>query len=273
MKKLILVFALSLLANQAIAKCDPSVGKSFPSQVPDNTYGNAQSDSFRCAVHGSTELSMLEASERADLIPEKLSNRFYLSIGLNAASEGLKNITNDSIYDVNATSGTVSNKNVKTASNNVELAVGYTWTDFAIDLEWLSLKSIQNNGFLLNITPIIPYSTSVKGDALLLNVYWVFQNLYNFKFYAVGVGGISYNQSTSSIFGATPNVIKKYSPAFGLGVGAQFNLVSKLFADMSAKYLYIGRCKFEAANGLGPYITLRSWRTWFGASLRLIWLI
>jgi hypothetical protein len=273
MKKILYSALLCLASNQLIAKCDPSIGKDFPGVEPPNYYGNAQTDSFRCAVNGSTELSSLQQSERNELIPEKLINRFYISFGVNAASEGIQGVQNESIFDTIAQQGTVSNKTVKTASNNIELAVGYAWKDFAIDLEWLGLKSISYNGSLVNIVPVIPYSTSVKGDALLLNLYWTFQNLYNFKFYALGCGGIGSNHSTSSIFGATPNVIKKISPAFGGGIGAQFNIISKLFADMSAKFIYLGRIKYEAANGTGRYITLRASRTWTGVSVRLIWLI
>ncbi len=273
MNKLLLTTLFCLASNQALARCEPSVAKNYPGYIPPDYYGNGQTDSFRCAINGSTDLSSLQQSERDELIPEKLSNRFFIRLGANASSEGITKIKNKSYYDALAIQGSVNNKSTKTASNNIEMAFGYTWSDFAIDLEWLSVKSMTYNGALVNITPVISYFTTVKGDALLGNLSWNFKDMYNFKFYGLMSLGISSNQTYSRLSTGSANVIKKKTPAFGLGLGARFNLVSKLYADMAVRGLFLGSAKFEAANGAGRYIILEATRTWIGVSARLMWLI
>jgi opacity protein-like surface antigen len=276
MNKIPFIILICLISNQICAVASSSVPKDYPTKIPPNFYGNSQTDSFRNAMNGSTDLTSAEQSERAALIPEKLNDRFFVRIGGNASSEGISSVTNESIFDDLSLAGTPSSTSVKTASNNIQLAFGYTWTDFSLDLEWLSVKSITYNGSLLGISPVVPYSTNVKGDALIFNLAWIFQDLYNFKFYGVGCLGLSLNQSTTSIFNATPTVVKKKSPAYGLGMGIRFNLISKLYADMSARYLILGRAKFPASasvNNVGRSITLRASRTWLGISANLMWLI
>jgi opacity protein-like surface antigen len=263
-----------VMASEVLhADCDPSVAKNFPTTTAPNFYGNGQTDSFRCAINGSTDLSSLEQRDRNDLLPVKLSNRFYIMLGGNAASEGITSVKNDSIYDPSISEATLTSTETKTASNNIELAFGYSWTDFAIDLEWLAVKSVSYNASLTGVTPNHPYSTSVKGDATLFNLYWIFDDRYNFKLYAQMCLGMSSNKSTTTLDSGTATVTSRLSPAYGIGVGVRFNVVSKLFADMAGRYILLGKVKYQAANGTGNFMILKATRTWLGISARLIWMI
>lgn len=261
-----------LLSTQLFAKCEPSVAKDFPGEVPANYYGNSQTDSFRCAITGSTDLTMSEIYDQNDLIPQKLSDRFYVRIGANAAAEGIARVSNESIYDTVADAGVLSTSGVKTASNNAQIAFGYAWKDWAVDIEWLSSKSITFNGSLQQISPIIPFSSNTSGDALLLNLYWIFINRYNFNLYGLFDIGVSNNRSSTYIFNDTPTIVKKYSPAYGIGIGGRFNIVSRLFADMNLRYIILGRATLTA-SGNGRYIILKASRTWAGMSASLMWMI
>lgn len=264
--------ATSLLSTQLFAKCEPSVAKDYPGEVPANYFGNSQTDSFRCAITGATELSADQLREQDDLIPPKLTDRWYVLVGANAAAEGIARATNNSIYDTVAQAGVLSSTQVKTASNNAQLAFGYAWTDWAVDVMWLSSKSVTFNASLQQISPVIPFSSNVSGDALLLDVYWIFVNRYNFNLYGLLAAGLSYNRTTTNIDNGSATVCKRYSPAYGLGVGGRFNLVSKLFADMNARYMLLGRNTMQASNSAGRFIIIKSYRTWAGLTASLMWM-
>ena len=264
--------AVCLSPNKLHATCDATLAKHPPSNTPDNYYGNSQTDSFRCAINGGSDLSSAQLNERASLIPQSVNNRFYIRLGLNASSEGSVGVKNKSTATAIST-GIVNENQATTASNNAELALGYTWSDFAIDLEWLALKSVAYNSYLRGITPNIYYYTNVKGDALLANVYWNFKNLYNFNFYGVGLIGTTSNKCTTYLSGGSTNTInKKYSVSYGAGVGARFNIISNVYADMAARYIALGETKFEAASGTTT-VTLKGARRWLGMSVRLLWLL
>lgn len=261
-----------LLATNSYAKCDPSIAPNYPTDTPPNFYGNGQTDSFRCAITGSTDVSTLEQMRRDDLIPTKLSDRWYVMLGGNAASEGVTSVKNDSIYDPVLSGGTVSSGEATTASNNIELAFGYAWSEFAVDLEWLAIKSIAYNGSILNTGVTANYSTTLKGDSTLLNIYWLFSDQYNFKMYATMCLGLTSNKTTASLNNSASSTVNKWSPSYGIGVGARFNIISKLFADMAVRYIFLGKAKYEAASG-ARYLILRASRTWAGVSARLLWMI
>lgn len=271
------IFIVGILAcintTSAFAKCDPTIEKNYPGAVPPNYYGNSQTDSFRCATTGSNELTSLQASERDDLIPEKLSNRFYIMLGGNAAAEGVTRVSNKSIYDTYIASATLSSTQTNTASNNVEFGFGYEWKGFAFDFEWIGLKSVTYNGYLLGITPSLPFNTTLKGDAWLFNTTWFFYDQYNFKMYGVFTAGVTNNKTTTTLNFGTPYVTNRWSPSLGLGVGARFNIISRLFADMVARYMVLGRVNYTAIDAAGDYMILKGYRTWFGVSARLIWMI
>lgn len=276
MEKIVyLCLLVSLLPGQVIAKCDPSIAQHYPTNTPVNNYGNGQTDSFRCAATGSTDLTSLQQSERSDLIPESLYNRWYIMLGVNAGSTGVVNVSNKSIYDTQIENGVLNTTETHDASNNVEIAFGYAWKDFALDVEWLAVESLNYTGQITQISPLanIAYNTTLKGDALLMNLYWIFKDLYNFKFYGTMAAGVTSNKTTSTMGGGSATVVKKISPSLGLGFGARFNLVSSLYADMAARYIVLGRVKYSASNGTGNSMILKGYRTWAGVSARLLWMI
>jgi len=260
--------------NKLLASCNPTIAKNPPTVTGSNYPGNSQTDSFRCAINGGKDLTMAQLRERSALIPEKVSDRFYLRFGLNASSEGIVGVKNLSTSTATS-AGTVETKQFNVSSNNIELALGYTWTDFAIDLEWLALKSINYDSTLTGITPNVSFTTITKGDALLGNFYWNFKNLYNFNFYAVALIGTTGNKTTTTITNGTANIVnKKYAISFGGGIGAKFNIISSVYADMSARYINLGKTKFEASNAANTSsILLKGTRRWIGMSVRLLWLL
>jgi hypothetical protein len=265
--------ALCLFANNVSAD-DSTTGWHYPSVQSSNAYGNSQTDSFNTAINGSNKLTTEQLNERADLIPPKLNNRFYVRLGGNASAEGVVGIKNIATYNNynTLTTGTIANSNVKNASNNFEMAFGYTWTDFAMDLEWLALKSVVVNGVMTGINPGFGFTSTIKGDALLLNVYWILKDMYNVKLYGLINGSYSHNRSTNYISTGPVSVQNRYYLGFGGGLGARFNIISKLYADVAGRYLFLGKVRMEATN-LPYYINFNAQRTWIGMSFRLLWLL
>lgn len=269
------------LANNVFADCDSTADSHYPGVVPSNYYGGSQTDSFNCAINGSKQLTMEQANDRIDLIPQSLSNKFYIMIGGNAASEGIVSATNSSsdtssgvVVNNFATgeAGNLSSTQNRVASNNFELAFGYTWKDFAFDLEWLSAKSVPFNASITGISTPFSFTSTVNGDSLLINGYWFFNDMYNLKLYGVFSAGYSHNQSTSQIGSGPSNILNRYYGAFGLGFGARFNIISDLYADIVGRYIYLGPVRIEATN-VNNYMYIKATRTWVGASFRLLWLI
>ncbi len=255
------------------ADCDSTAGLHFPTVTGPNYTGTAHTDSFDCAVSGTKQLSMEEMRARQDLIPPNLNNRFYIRLGGNAAAEGLTSLrTGTPDKSTSPAVGTVSVTNSKTASNNFELAFGYTWNEFAIDLEWLALKSVQVTANINGVTPTFSFTSTVKGDVLVGNLYWIFNDMYNVKMYGVLCGGYSHNKSTNTITGGQPYTMNRYYLAYGGGVGARFNVISKAYADISARYILLGAVRLSATNG-AEYFYVKGSRTWIGASVRILWLI
>lgn len=266
-------FILCLLSNNLYAQCEPSVGAHFPSETPPNYYGNSRTDTFNCAVTGTNELTSAQLSERAELLPESLDDRFYIRLGGNFAAEGITS-AKTSGTDPTTMNATIKDQDVKTASNNVELGFGYIWKDFAFDIEWLGLKSVDYSSTLENITPNMTFNTTVSGDALLFNLYWIFKDIYNIQFYGLICGGVTKNKSTSVLAGGEPISLNKNGISYGAGVGGRFNIISKLYADMALRYILLGKVKYLARNPAENIsMELKANRTWLGVSVRIVWLI
>lgn len=264
---------LCLFSNNIHADCDSTSGTHYPTIMPPNYQGSAHYDTFDCAVNGSKQLTLEEINERSDLMPPKLTNRFYIRIGANAAAEGISGANNQEInISTNNQQGNLSNTRNKVASNNFEMAFGYVWKDFAFDLEWLASKSVDFNTNVININPSFAVSSNVKGDALLGNIYWIFNDMYNVKLYADFIVGWSQNTSTTFINGGGENTFKRNHFAFGLGIGARFNIWSKLFADINGRYIYLGTARLVSTNG-AEHCWIKVNRTWIGAAVCLLWVI
>lgn len=275
--RIITVFALlCLFSNNVMADCDSTAGTHFPGVVPPNYEGNSATDSFNCAIHGTKQLTLEQVNERNSLIPISLSNRFYIMLGGNIAAEGITNAKNETThvpYNNYSTLqvGTLSNKKIKVASNNFEIGFGYVWKDFAFDIEWLALKSVTFTSAENNVTPTFTFTSKLTGDTLLTNTYWFFNDMYNIKIYAVFSVGIIHNQSLTQIGSGPITRMNRYFPDGGLGIGARFNLVSKLFADVAGRFLVLGAVRMSANNGVES-VYVDAYRTWLGASVRLLWL-
>lgn len=259
-------------ANNICADCDSTSDLHYPTIKSSNYQGSARTNSFECAVNGSKELSSEAMNDRAALIPPKLSNRFYLRLGANAAAEGISGVK---IVGVNNTTtnvtGTLQNTKNKIAANNFEMAFGYTWSEFAIDFEWLALSSVSYSSTISNVTPTFTINSNVKGDALLLNLYWIFKNMYNMNLYGDFIIGYSDNTSSSYIGSGSTTGNKRSHWAFGGGVGTRFNIVSKLYVDLNGRYIYLGTARLTATEGAN-YADLKAKRTWLGAGACLLWL-
>ena len=268
------ITVVCLCSNNVMADCDSTEGVHYPGLVPPNSYGNAQTDSFNCAINGSKQLTMDQINSRSDLIPPSLNNRFYVMLGINAGAEGL--ISGSNIATANNTStgaiGTLSETQVKVASNNFEIGFGYTWKDFAIDLEWFAVKSITLNSSIIGITPTFSFTSTVKGDSLLFNSYWFFNDMYNAKLYGIFTLGYNHNQSYTTIGSGATNVMNRYYAGGGLGIGARFNIIASLYADLAGRALYLGHVKMQATDG-NNFLDVTARRVWVGASFRLLWLI
>ncbi|HSX20646.1 MAG TPA: hypothetical protein VLG38_05965 [Gammaproteobacteria bacterium] len=274
MKKLSTLCCLlvCLIPNITFADCDSTAKTHYPTIMQPNYQGSAHTDSFDCAVNGSKQLTLEQMNDRADLMPPNLNNRWYFRLGANAAAEGISNVNNVLPNNtITSAMGTLQNTSVKVASNNFELALGYTWSEFAIDLEWLASKAVNYSSSMYNISPTFTVNSNVKGDALLFNIYWIFQDLYNVKVYTDFIIGYSNNSSVTYIDNGPETSFKKHHWAFGLGIGGRFNIVSRLYADLSGRYIYLGTARLTATNGT-EYVWLKANRTWMGAAVCLLWL-
>lgn len=263
-----------LLANNvhAAADCDSTAKSHYPTITPPNYQGSAHYDSFDCAVNGTKQLTLEQINDRSGLVPEKLSGRFYYRLGMNAAAQGLTSVSNLEVNNtVTMQTGFLQNTNNKEASNNFEMALGYLWEDFAVDLEWLASQSISFSTAVNGVTPPFNFYSSVKGDAMLLNMYWIFNNMYNVSLYGDFIIGYSDNTSTSYIAGGESTSTKWKHWAFGAGFGGRFNIVSRLFADVKGRYIFLGTTRLIATDG-NSNAYMKANRTWLGASVCLMWL-
>lgn len=261
-----------LFSNNIQADCDSTVPMHYPTLNSPNYQGSAHTDSFDCAVNGTKQLSLEEINERMGYLPPNLNNRFYLRIGANAAAEGLIGISNIGANNSNSGAmGTLQNDHVKVADNNFEIAFGYTWSDFAVDFEWLASKAIDYQSTIIDFTPTFTVYSTVKGDALLFNLYWIFKDMYNVKMYGDLIVGKSQNNSQSYITNGAITQWKITHWAFGLGLGGRFNLFSKFYADVCARYIYLGTARIVASQGSNA-VFLKAKRTWMGMGVCLLWL-
>lgn len=266
------LITMCVYSHQIYAECDATTNMHYPTIKSPNYQGSAHTGSFDCAINGSKELTTDEMQNRADLIPPKLSNRFYLRLGGNAAATGISGaqISGVSNTTTNVT-GYLQNTKNSVADNNFEIAFGYTWSDFAIDLEWLALKSISYSSGVSGVTPTFTFNSNIKGDALLLNLYWIFQNLYNINLYGDFIVG--YTKSTTNSYINSGSITGKDNnrAAYGLGIGGRFNIISKLYVDLNGRYLYLGKMRMTATDG-DNYAYIKAKRTWLGAGVCLLWL-
>lgn len=260
------------LANNALADCDSTANLHYPTKNPVNYQGSAHTDSFDCAVNGTKQLTMEQISDRADLVPPKLNDRFYFRIGANAAAQGITSVSNLEVNNLATNqTGVLQNTKNKEASNNFEMAFGYAWNEFALDLEWLATTSINYSTAVYGVTPNFTVNSTIKGEALLMNLYWIFNDMYNLSLYGDFIIGYSDNSSTSYINTAPSTKTKWKHWAFGLGFGGRFNIFSRLYADVKGRYIFLGTTRIVATDG-NNNVYLKANRTWIGASLNLMWL-
>ncbi len=249
------------------AACDSMKGVHYPTNQQANYYGAASTEEFYCAVTGIDDVSAEQLQELTEYLPPKLSDRFYVLLGGNVASEGIYKVKNVSDPDSIYVDAEIVTQTAKTGSNNFEVGFGYTWTDFAIDVEYLPYKSIQYSTTFTGVTGAPTVSSTVSGYNILANVYWIFNDMYNVKLYGVIPVGLNNIKSVTTANSAT-FTLSKYSAIYGLGIGGRFNVVSSVYADMVARYMLMGNIRMQTNTG----IVLKSQLSWFGVSLRLLWL-
>ncbi len=260
------------MTNNAIAVCDSTADMRYPSVTPPNYEGNSRTDTFDCAVNGSKQLTLEQINDRKELMPQRLTDRFYFRLGANAAAQELGSVSNQEPNNLSTNStGILQNTKNKQASNNFEMAIGYLWSQFAIDLEWLSSSSISYNTEVVGVNPNFSFSSNVNGDAFLLNLYWIFNDMYNVQLYGDFIIGYSDNTSTNHINSENEASTKWNHWAFGAGFGGRFNIISRLYADVKGRYIYLGTTRLVASDGTNNAY-LKANRTWIGASACLLWL-
>lgn len=286
LKRIIFICLISNIASAACNRgplptgCEPAkptcieeVGGHFPSKTPPNYFGNSRSGTFNCAVTGADDLSMSELKERAKYLPESLDYRWYVRLGGNVGAGGVMSVKNVTGESTTSTS-TISSTEEKNASNSYEVGFGYIWTDYALDIEWMGLNNVGYDATFTDTTPNLSFTTNVTGDAILINAYWIFKDLYNVKLYGLLCTGASFNKSYASLAGGPSTSLNRIGLAFGLGFGGRFNIISKIYADMAVRYITLGRVKYLAANAAGTQsMILKGLRTWFGVDFRLLWMI
>jgi hypothetical protein len=238
--------------------CADSVAKYYPGKQHPNHYGNAATDSFRCAMSGSTQLTAEQIKIRKSLIPDSHDFRFYARVGLNAAAQQLR----------------FPGAKVSQASNQFDAAFGYRWNKTSVELEWLNLGSINYTSLQVKVGPahtLATVSGKVKGHALFLGANYEFYKFYNYSPYvniAIGVtnNNTSFNFNSNQVLSS-----ERYTLSGGLSLGMKFNIYSRFYADVTVRGLFLGNVKYDAKDVVAD-AKVKVTRIWLGASLRLIWL-
>lgn len=219
--------AISILYNQ---KLDPK-------------YGNGQSSQFIDAMYGSsTDISDAELQEIERSIPPKITDRYFLRLGVTRSSSNISSVTNISEQPLMMAAKVASISQKTSSKYGMELAFGYRLDKLSMEMEALAIENVKFNKKPLFSNQPGTLNSTVKAQAILANVYYDFINL-KFIHAFVGAGvGASINRTNANFSDAPPiskgvNFPKRtIAGTLNLVLGFKLNIVPQLFINGSCRY-------------------------------------
>lgn len=213
----------------------------------DPKYGNGQSEKFIEAIYGlSPNITEEELTKIENSIPPKLTNKYFVRFGFNNGTSSIEKVKNISTLDATQKAIIVSSSQRTTSKKGGELAFGYRWDKFSVELEALATENVRYDKKPLfkdqNGTLIGKLQSVVKAQAVFINTYYDFINLMRFRaFIGFGVGA-GINRTNANFSDMPPystgiNFAKRsVSGAYNFVIGGKINLVSQLFINASFRY-------------------------------------
>jgi len=244
----------------------------------DTWYGNAQIPEFQQAVEESSDdLTAQEVDQINNMLPESHDNRYYIVLGNNRSTTRVSALSN--ITDQNASSE-IADKLLsidfgKKKQRELEFAIGYIWNTARVDLEWLQTADITITGSINETTsPGRSFETIISGNTVIANLAYDIKDLYGIKCYGTGILALGMNKMQLKLETSSFMEVSRLAFGIGLGLGVRYNLISKLYIDIGARYINLGSTKGEAENiGTNRSLKLEGTRAVASIGLRLTWLI
>lgn len=173
----------------------------------------------------------------------------YGRLQVNWGEQSVFDITNASTGALQA--GRVAKNDTSDTDFGFQIALGYRWPHWRVDIEYLFRRKLGYNvSPALNGVGAIALSSSAKSQAWLLNSYYDFDQVYIFWPYITAGLGMGINETDTVIAGSSV-VEERNDFAWNIGVGTRMPLMRNLYADISARYIRLGKQKFkDTGNGL-----------------------
>ena len=248
-------------------------------------YGNAQTDEFRKAVSETyDDLTEQEKYEINRMVPEVHKKRFYVILGSSKSITRVFDLSNTTTIaaDSNVSGNTLSTDFGKKNKRILEVAVGYIWDKFRADVEWLHSAKVKISGSVYDTTQNIKFENTVSGTGIAANLRYDIWEFYEIKLYASGILTIGLNKGQLSIRSdaiptSSDTSVSRLNYGFGLGLGARYNLFSKLYLDIGGRYINLGKVRMETsinnAANQGNSLAMKATRAISGFGFKLMWLI
>lgn len=229
--------------------------------------GDARMDSsvtteeYRKAISGGEPISVEEQEEIATLLPEKETNRFYVKGRVNKGTVSVKKLRNKS----EAPFSTLKIEKVKDSvdQKGLELAFGYSWKDWRMELETYFDKNINYQGSpmfaaatLAAHPTLVPNNVTatvkVRNRTVMLNLFYDFKDFILITPYVGWSAGMSLNTSHTTL-GNFLNFNQEMSKrtlglAYGISGGIRYRFLTKFIFDAGYRFSALGRPKFKNFN-------------------------
>lgn len=209
----------------------------------DPKYGNGQSRSFMNAMYElSPDITDTELQEIEKSIPPRITKRFFIRLGANCGKSILSQVKNTSVLLATKDAKVAKSSYTAPSKLGAELAFGYRWDRFSVELE-----AITTSNFKFNINPLFnnqlgKLDSIVKAQGGFINVYYDILDFMPFRAF-VGLGlGAGINGTNSNFSNAPPistgiNFSKrKVTGAYNIVAGAKINIASRVFINAALRY-------------------------------------
>lgn len=248
-------------------------------------YGNAHTPKFRTAIRGDEEIPIEEQMEVEELLPSIEYDTAYVRTRFHFSKRRVSKIKNESSTTpsnytaaggaLDFTAASVAQSSVEAQIKGIDFALGYIWPDSRAEIEYLFLKKIDyNSNPILTGIGAIPagfntgFSSEIKTDAILANMYYEFLKHDRLRPYAFFGFGLAMNKASTAYNGNNRSV-QKLGIAWQFGLGAKFRIIDRLYLDGAFRYAQLGKTLMFNDNSL----KLNGKSTLTGVGLGLLFLI
>ncbi len=209
----------------------------------DPKYGNGQNTKFVNAIYGlNPDITESELQEIENSIPPRLTDRWFLRFGANSCTSSITKVVNTSVQPSTLAAKVINGNQKSSPKYGGELAVGYRWDKFLIELEAIATENTKFNKKPLFSNQPGTLTSTVKAQGVFINTYYDFMSLMAFRAF-VGIGvGAGINRANSNFSDAPPISTginftrRRVAGAYNLVLGCKINLVSQLFITGAFRY-------------------------------------